>query len=72
MVEGEETLDPEMAAAEDFLVQVGAKFLKVVQAISHESSGELAVGHTDGASIMNQNFPQSAALVGGGGERLFD
>src|SRR6266849_1364054 len=39
MVESEEALDTEMAAAEDFLIQVGAKFLKIFQAFCHRSSG---------------------------------
>jgi hypothetical protein len=29
-----------MAAAENFLIQVGAKFLKIFQAIRHDSSGD--------------------------------
>src|SRR5712692_9707846 len=32
--------------------------------------GDEAVGHTDGASIMNQNFPRRAALFGSGRQRL--
>src|SRR2546422_2651873 len=40
MIESEETLHAEMAAAENLLVQVGAKFLKIFQAIGHNSSGE--------------------------------
>src|SRR2546427_789035 len=39
VVESEEALDAEMAAAEDFLVQVSAKSLKIFQAIGHDSSG---------------------------------
>src|SRR5216684_3522794 len=39
MVESEEALDAEVAAAEDFLIQLGAKFLKIFQAICHRSSG---------------------------------
>jgi hypothetical protein len=39
MVEGEEALDAEMAAAEDLFVEVGAKFLEVVETVGHGSSG---------------------------------
>jgi hypothetical protein len=39
MVECEEPLDAEMAAAEDLFVEVGAKFLEVVEAVGHGSSG---------------------------------
>src|SRR5260370_19391605 len=39
VVESEEALDAEVAAAEDFLVQVGTKLLKIFQAIGHDSSG---------------------------------
>src|SRR5580704_18994620 len=38
MIEGEETLHAKVAAIENFFVQVGAKFLKVFEAIRHESS----------------------------------
>ena len=38
MVEGEEALDAEVAAAEDFLVEVGANFLEVVETVGHGSS----------------------------------
>src|SRR5712692_6439427 len=37
VVEGEEAFDAEMAAGEDFLVEVGAKFLEVVE-VGHGSS----------------------------------
>ena len=39
MVEGEEALDAEMAAAEDLFIQVGAKFLEIVETVGHCSSG---------------------------------
>ena len=39
MVEGEEALDAEMAAAEDLFVEIGAKFLEVVETVGHGSSG---------------------------------
>jgi hypothetical protein len=39
MVEGEEALDAEMAAAEDLFIEVGAIFLKVVKTVRHGSSG---------------------------------
>src|SRR5712692_2312214 len=38
VVEGEEAFDAEMAAGEDFLVEVGAKLLEVVE-VGHGSSG---------------------------------
>src|SRR5260370_33420963 len=38
MVESEESLDAQVAAAKDFLVQVSAEFLKIFQAIGHDSS----------------------------------
>src|SRR6202040_946804 len=38
MVEGEEALDAEVAAAEDFFVEVGASFLEVFEIIGHGSS----------------------------------
>jgi len=38
MVECEEALDAEMAAAEDFLVEVGASFLEVFETVGHGSS----------------------------------
>jgi hypothetical protein len=38
MVEREEALHAEMAAAEYFFVQVGTEFLKLVEAIGHASS----------------------------------
>jgi hypothetical protein len=40
MIESEESFHAEMAAAEDFLVEVGAKLLKVVEIVGHCSSGE--------------------------------
>jgi hypothetical protein len=55
MVESEEALDAEMAAAEDFLVQPGAKFLKIFQAIRHGSSGVISrTGRADRGAIMNE------------------
>src|SRR6266581_2227217 len=45
MVESKEALDAEVAASEDFLVQIGAKFLKVFQAIGHDSSGGQIPAH---------------------------
>src|SRR5258706_1988657 len=39
MVEGEEALDAEVAAAENFFVEIGAKFLEVVEIVGHGSSG---------------------------------
>src|SRR5258708_17115586 len=39
VVEGEEALDTEVAAAEDFFVEVGARFLEVVETVGHGSSG---------------------------------
>src|SRR5260370_41298598 len=54
VVESEETLDAEVAAAEDFFVEVGAKFLKIFQAIGHVSSeGDIFQG-TNRAAIMDQ------------------
>jgi hypothetical protein len=38
VIESEETFHAEMAAIEDFFVQVGASFLKVFEAVRHESS----------------------------------
>jgi hypothetical protein len=35
VVESEEALDAEMAAVEDFVVEVGARVLEVVEAIGH-------------------------------------
>jgi hypothetical protein len=52
MVEREEALDAEMAAAEDLFVEVSAKFLEVVETVRHGSSG-LAFCHT---LARNQNF----------------
>src|SRR2546430_6709409 len=40
VVESEEALDAEVTAAEEFLVQVGAKLLEIFQAIGHGPSGE--------------------------------
>src|SRR5216110_3369282 len=65
VVESEEALDAEVAAAEDFLVQVGAKLLKILQAIGHGSSGgepsryygptrATLLGHVTGTA---QHFP---------------
>src|SRR6266699_509051 len=45
MVESKEALDAEVAASEDFLIQIGAKFLKVFQAIGHDSSGGQIPAH---------------------------
>jgi hypothetical protein len=42
VIEGEETLDAEMPAVEDFLVEFRAKFLKVVYFVGHESSAKAA------------------------------
>src|SRR3989442_4970741 len=39
VVKSKEAFDAEMAAAENFLVQVSAKSLKIFQAIGHDSSG---------------------------------
>jgi hypothetical protein len=44
VVKSEETLHAEVAAAENFFIQVGAKFLKIFQAIGHGSSGNLFGG----------------------------
>jgi hypothetical protein len=46
MIESEETLDAEVAAAEDFLVQISASLLKMFKAVRHESS-------ESGANIMD-------------------
>jgi hypothetical protein len=35
VVEGEEALDTEVAAVEDFLVNVGASLLEVIQTVRH-------------------------------------
>jgi hypothetical protein len=48
MIEGEESFQAEMAAIEDFLVQAGAKLLKIFQAVRHDSSG-------NAEAIMKQN-----------------
>jgi len=40
VIKSEETLHSQVAATENFLVQVSAKFLKIFQAIGHDSSGE--------------------------------
>src|SRR5258708_4705411 len=42
MVQGEKALHTEMAAGEDFFVELGAKFLKILQAIRHGSSGVMS------------------------------
>lgn len=39
MIEGEEAFDAEVATIENLFVEVGAEFLKIVEAIGHESSG---------------------------------
>ena len=41
MVERKKALHTQVAAAQNLLVQVGAKFLKILQAIGHGSSGNL-------------------------------
>src|ERR1700722_5182735 len=46
MIEGEEAFHAEVAAIENFFVQVGANFLKVFETIRHESS-------ESGANIMD-------------------
>jgi hypothetical protein len=38
VIEGKEALDAEVAAIEDFFVEVGAKFLEVVKTIGHRGS----------------------------------
>jgi hypothetical protein len=38
MVEGEKTFDAKVATAEDFFVEVRAKFLEVVETVGHGSS----------------------------------
>ncbi len=38
MVEGEEALDAEMSASEDLFIEVGAKFLEIVETVGHGSS----------------------------------
>src|SRR4029077_2426157 len=43
VVQGEEAFDAEVAAVEDFLVELGAKFLKVVYFVGHESSARTAL-----------------------------
>jgi len=47
MIESEEALHAEVAAIQDFLVQVGARFLKIVETVCHDSS-------ESGAAIMRQ------------------
>jgi hypothetical protein len=41
VIEGEEALDAEVAAIEDFFVQVGAKFLEVIETIGHRCSSKV-------------------------------
>jgi len=48
MVEREEALDAKVAAAEDLFVEVGAKFLEVVETVGHSSS-EVGFCHTSAA-----------------------
>jgi len=43
MVQSEEAFDAEVAAIEDFFVEVGAEFLKIVEAVGHESSGNVEI-----------------------------
>src|SRR6266852_4833138 len=38
MIQREKSFDAEMAAAENFFVQVGAEFLEIIEAVSHGSS----------------------------------
>jgi hypothetical protein len=57
VIESEEALDAEVAAAEDFLIQVGAKLLKIFQAIGHGSSAGTTSSAPTLAAIMNQLGP---------------
>jgi hypothetical protein len=58
VIESEEALDAEVAATENFLIQVGAKFLKIFQAIGHDSSGgHIPVPAPTLPAIMNQLGP---------------
>jgi hypothetical protein len=43
VIQGEEALDAEVPAIEDFLVELGAKILKVIEIAGHESSGKINV-----------------------------
>jgi len=43
MVQGEEALDAEVPAIEDFLIELGARFVKIVHFVGHESSGGTAL-----------------------------
>jgi hypothetical protein len=47
MIESEKALDAEVTAIQDFLIQIGAKFLKIVETVRHDSS-------ESGAAIMRQ------------------
>jgi hypothetical protein len=49
MIEGEKSFEAEVAAIEDFLVQAGAKLLKIFEAVRHDSSG-------NAEAIMKQNY----------------
>ena len=53
MVESEEALDAEMAAAEDFLIQLSAKFLKIFQSFCRRSSGGTLSWVGNQPAIMN-------------------
>src|SRR5713226_8341181 len=61
VIESEEALDAEVAAAEDFLVQVSAKLLKIFQAIGHDSSG----GNISGHQPCRYYGPTLAIVLGG-------
>src|ERR1700758_3585861 len=54
VVQGEEALHAQVAAAQNLLVQVSSKFLKILQAIGHGSSEKRLAAQTRAAvAIMN-------------------
>ena len=57
MIEREEALDAETTAAENFFVQLGAKFLKIFEAVGHRSLPRIGAAHLPRAGLPAAGGP---------------
>jgi hypothetical protein len=59
VVQGEKAANPQVTAVEDFLVQIGAKLLKIIQPAGHSSSGNAKSTSLNWESHygLNSGFP---------------
>src|SRR5260370_9324469 len=65
MVESKEALNAEVAATEDFLVQVGTKSLKVFQPTCHDSPGVQIPTHQSCRLLCNNFYTPLRTRISG-------